>query len=201
MSSSTRPLLFALAIALVAGSSNISVAQESTAPRSRDENDMARPEAMDEAEARADVHHDGHARQRDRWSLIASGGAALGASWIVNAAASSTAGLYAVARFSGDFVGDWRLAPEWRDVRRYGWIPLIGPWMQLAASPVAWDQDAWGIWWIASGLVQAAGLATLLAGIGLTIETDASDSSPDIAFSLVPYASPDSAGISSIGRF
>lgn len=125
----------------------------------------------------------------------------MGAGWIVNAVASSAAGLYAVASFPGDVFGDWRLAPEWREVREFGWIPLAGPWMQLAASPVPWDQDAWAVWWVACGLVQAAGLAALLSGIGLSTKTDAIGSSSDIAFTLLPHGSPDTAGLSMIGSF
>lgn len=138
---------------------------------------------------------------------MASGAVAMGASWLLNAIGSSFAGGYmsvgdgyTTPAYTG-VGGDLRFAPEWREVREYGWTPLVGPWMQLAASPVAFDQDAWGVWWIASGLVQAAGLATLIAGIGLRIDADANDASSEIALTVLPNASADSAGISILGRF
>lgn len=82
--------------------------------------------------------------------------------------------------------------------RWVGFVPLAGPWIQLGImGPSTFGRDAWGLWFIADGLLQATGLGLLIAGLVLSCESDAEE--PDV--SVLPTASADGGGLMVSGRF
>jgi hypothetical protein len=58
---------------------------------------------------------------------------------------------------------------EWyEDFRFVSFIPIAGPWMALAQrdtySNAGFTDDAWGVWLVSNGLIQAAGATMIICG-------------------------------------
>lgn len=108
-------------------------------------------------------------------------------------------GLFAGFEFHIGYSGP----PEPEDPRTvtFRWVsfvPLAGPWIQLGImGPSTFGRDAWGLWFVADGLLQATGLALLIAGLVLSAESEAEE--PDVI--VLPTASSDGAGLMVRGRF
>ncbi|MGE0787572.1 MAG: hypothetical protein AB7S26_17995 [Sandaracinaceae bacterium] len=134
-----------------------------------------------------------HTRSRPIWGLVASGAAVLGVFYFLHAVLVSP-----LAGWSLDF----GLQPEWGTFRWLGVIPLAGPWIQAAIKPGSWDDDGWAGYLLATGLLQAAGLAMLLVGV-LVQETETyyADLGGGVELGVLPTVTTEGAGLMALGRF
>lgn len=125
--------------------------------------------------------------------LIISGAVLLGVGWIAN---------FLVGLPAGDDPFHSGAEPEWQTFRYTSFIPIAGPWVQLAVKPTGFDDDYWGMWLIIDGLMQAAGFTLLIAGIATsTSETEEVASAGGVELMLIPSAGPDHASLTLAGRF
>lgn len=131
-------------------------------------------------------------RPRRSLGLLIAGPIVLAVPWLLNGIAGLFAGVHISFGSSG--------APDdarWDAFRWAGFIPLFGPWIELAIKPTRFDQDGWGGWLVLNGLLQATGLGILIAGI-----VQQSEPAPDEPYvSVLPTVGPDGAGLSVSGRF
>ncbi|HJL20540.1 MAG TPA: EB domain-containing protein [Sandaracinaceae bacterium LLY-WYZ-13_1] len=124
--------------------------------------------------------------------LIVAGAVALAAGWAANILVSAFAGV-------GSSTVD-----DWDAFRGYSFIPVVGPWVQLATKPTGFSADSWAGWLVADGIVQAAGLAMLIVGIAVPVETTVySEGGPGdgLDLALLPQVGPGHGGLSLVGRF
>jgi hypothetical protein len=125
--------------------------------------------------------------------LIISGAVMLGVGWIAN---------FLVGLPAGDDPFHSGAEPEWQTFRYTSFIPIAGPWVQIAVKPTEFDSDYWGMWLIIDGLLQAAGFTMLIAGIATsTSESDETADAGGVELMIVPSVSPGHAGLSLAGRF
>lgn len=85
-------------------------------------------------------------------------------------------------------------------------IPLAGPWIALSERQGEFDQDYWGVWLIANGLLQAAGFGMIVSGIIVAAQdshgqrrTRARISQPSLQ--VIPSVGVNHAGLSLAGSF
>lgn len=126
-------------------------------------------------------------------ALIIAGAVALGAGWIAN----FVTGLFAGIEIFGSS------ADRWDTFRGVSFIPIAGPWVQLAVKPTTFEQDDWGTWLIIDGLLQGAGTIMLIAGIATMNDTEpaSADAGGGIPFVVLPNVGPGHAGLSLVGWF
>lgn len=100
-----------------------------------------------------------HARRsRAHHRLMLGGGLALGIGWLVSVVFSSFAGYDA-----GFFGTSGGFRSGWDELRFTGYVPLAGPWIQLAMN----REGVWSVWPAVMGAVQLVGLGVLVLGIVL----------------------------------
>jgi hypothetical protein len=125
--------------------------------------------------------------------LIISGAVLLGVGWI---------GDFLVSLPAGDDPFHSGAEPEWSSFRYTSFIPIAGPWVQLAVKPTEFDNDYWGMWLIIDGLMQAAGITMLVAGIATSSGDDgATADAGGVQLMFVPSVGPDRASLTLAGRF
>jgi hypothetical protein len=125
--------------------------------------------------------------------LIVSGSVMLGVGWILNFLIGIGAGTDPFSSHS---------QPEWDTFRGTSFIPIAGPWVQLAVKPNGFTDDMWGGWLILDGLIQGAGTILLIAGIATSGGDDeATADQGGVRWTLVPTAGPEHAGLSVLGSF
>jgi hypothetical protein len=127
--------------------------------------------------------------------LIVSGAVLLGVGWIAN---------FIVGLGGGDDPFRSGAEPEWEAFRYSSFIPIAGPWVQLALKPTSFTQDYWAIWLIIDGLLQATGTALLISGGAVAASSGGELAEGDgdgIELMVLPNAGPSHAGLSLIGRF
>lgn len=127
-------------------------------------------------------------RDRTPLALVIAGAVSLGAGWVSNGLIGALSG-YRSCIFSGCTSG---FDPAWDAARVASFVPLIGPWVQLALIPNT--DNGWPIWLPINGLLQAAGLGMLIAG--LVIDGDAP---PPVA--ILPSVGHDHATLTLAGTF
>jgi hypothetical protein len=128
--------------------------------------------------------------------LIVAGAITLGVTYIVNGLVSAFAGL--------DVSPTVAEAEAWSQFRGYAWIPVAGPWVQLAVKPTGFNEDSWAGWLIADGILQAGGLTMLIIGIAVPVETTVySEGGPGdgLEMALLPQVGPRMNGLQLVGRF
>ncbi len=132
------------------------------------------------------------ARPRRSIGLLIAGPIVLAVPWLLNGIGGLFAGVHVSFGSSG--------APEdprWDAFRWAGFIPVVGPWIELAIKPTGFEEDGWGTWLVLNGLLQATGLGILIAGIA-----QQSEPAPDEPYvSVLPTVGPDGAGLMVSGRF
>ena len=122
--------------------------------------------------------------------LIVSGAILLGVSWVTNIIVSAAAGTIETTTTSD----------QWSDFRYIGLIPVVGPWIQMAVKPTAFDQDDWAYYLTVNGILQAAGLTMLVLGIAIPVErTVYAENGERRGIDLA--IAPSTNGISLLGRF
>jgi hypothetical protein len=139
--------------------------------------------------AAPDQHEPAH--PRGTLGLVIAGAALFAAPWALNAIGGAFGGVdpnLGLGPPRGDDLA-------WETFRFAGFAPLLGPWIQLASKPTDFDDDAWGAWLLANGLLQATGLGLLIAGLVLLSEHD------EPMISVRPAVSPDRATLLVFGRF
>jgi hypothetical protein len=125
--------------------------------------------------------------------LIVSGSVMLGVGWISNFLIGIGAGTDPFSSHS---------QPEWDTFRGTSFIPIAGPWVQLAVKPNGFTDDMWGGWLILDGLIQGAGTILLIAGIATSGGDDeATADQGGVRWTLVPTVGPAHAGLSVLGSF
>lgn len=159
-------------------------ARAEEAPRPAERVDVVDGDETDALEAR-------RAAVRTRVGLYATGGGLLGGAWIANMVGSAFAGSYAEGLLQ---LFPNRFDPAWSTFRTLGLVPLIGPWMQLAAIPDGVDGTAWRGWLLVDGLLQATGLGLLIAAAAMDVPD-----APSLA--IVPWAGPDGGGLAALTVF
>jgi hypothetical protein len=134
-----------------------------------------------------------HTEERANLGLIISGAVILGVGWVVNILSGVFAG---VELFGSD------ASSEWDAFRFSAFVPIAGPWIQLATKPTSFSQDYWGPWLIIDGLLQATGLTMLVIGIATPrTETVYSERPSEPSFAFVPSISPGYTGGTLVGTF
>jgi hypothetical protein len=83
---------------------------------------------------------------------------------------------------------------QWDSFRGTAFIPLVGPWIQLAQKPTSFDEDLWGPWLVTWGALQVGGATLLGIGIGLAETRD-----PSLV--VLPDVGEGRAGLLVNGRF
>ncbi|MGE3633344.1 MAG: hypothetical protein AB7P00_25820 [Sandaracinaceae bacterium] len=129
-----------------------------------------------------------------RIAMLAGGGGALALAWLTNAIGSSYAGAQVSCAIAPCLDLDYD--PAWRTARIAGWVPLVGPWIQLAAAPSDFGAG-WGVWWTVSGIVQLAGAIVL--GVGLA--TSSSGPPDPVRVAVLPSVGPGEVGVALAGSF
>ena len=125
--------------------------------------------------------------------LIVSGSVMLGVGWIVNFLIGIGAGTDPFSNHS---------QPAWDTFRGTSFIPIAGPWVQLAVKPNGFTDDMWGGWLILDGLIQGAGTILLIAGIATSGGDDgATADQGGVRWTLLPTVGPGQAGLSMLGSF
>jgi hypothetical protein len=138
-------------------------------------------------------------------ALITTGAIMLTAGWVSS---------FAVGLHEGPelFVQDEQLnRPRiwYEDFLFDSFIPIAGPWIALSQHPGGFDDDAWGIWLVANGLLQAAGFTMIIGGIIASCGRDVrvrrrqtvrvSDAGPSLQ--VVPNVGATQASLSLSGSF
>jgi hypothetical protein len=149
------------------------------------------PPARTEDADRADEAEARRAAVRARVGLYATGGGLLAGMWLTNMVGSAFAGSHAEGLLQ---ILPNRFDPAWSSFRALGVVPLVGPWLQMAAIPSGADGTTWIGWLLIDGLAQATGLGLLFAAA----TTDVPDA-PSLA--IVPWTGPDGGGLVAIGAF
>jgi hypothetical protein len=127
--------------------------------------------------------------------LIVSGAVLAPLSFVVNGVVGLFGGYYVGGFFSSRPSG---YEPGWEAFHGVGWIPVLGPWIQMGLKPGGLANDGWALFLSLDGLVQAAGWTLLI--VGLTMDSGGEPiESPD--FAVLPSVSPNSAGLTAVGRF
>lgn len=141
------------------------------------------------------------ARARRDATLLVLGASIFGGFWIANSIIGAFGG-YRDRSCDGWFRDCRSLPPgtsftsEWNDFRATGWIPLAGPWIELAVKPPG--EDGWPIWLVFSGVAQAAGAVLLTIGAVILAEPGPAE---EPAVALVPSLGPSDVGATLLGRF
>lgn len=140
-------------------------------------------------------------------SLAAGGAFLLTAGWVSS---------FAVGLHEGPalFLSDEQINGERRwhqDFRFTSFLPVVGPWIALTEQKqTEFDDDFWGVWLVANGLLQAAGLSMMIGGIiasaahGTRMSNriaSRTSRTEDRSFTLVPTLSPQQLGLSAAGTF
>jgi hypothetical protein len=138
-------------------------------------------------------------------ALMAGGALLLTAGWVSS---------FAVGLHEGPdlFITDAQLNRErqwYEDFRLTSFIPVAGPWIALSQKNTDFTDDFWGVWLVANGLLQAAGLTMFVGGVIASAAHDMR-SSRRIArvrtvsegeLSLIPSASPQQVSLTMSGHF
>lgn len=140
-------------------------------------------------------------------SLAAGGAFLLTAGWVSS---------FAVGLHEGPdlFISDEELngaERQWyQDFRFTSFLPVVGPWIALSQQKTSeFDDDFWGVWLIANGLLQAAGVTMIVGGIIASVAHGARmghrvASRPTVsegALTLMPSVSPQQATLTASGYF
>jgi len=140
-------------------------------------------EAFDLEHARRHRHHE---------RLIVASGLILAAGWLAELVFSSFAGYHTESEsWSRRPAG---FEPGWDDFRFAGYVPLAGPWIQLAMGR---GDGSWTAYSALFGVAQFTGLVLLVVGAVLDLN-DAPD--PDL-LAVAPMLGSDAVGILVGGRF
>lgn len=131
--------------------------------------------------------------------LIVAGAVVWAASYAFNAFVGAFAGAFTIC-------GGSTICPdesEWEEFRGFGFVPLIGPWMQLAAKPTPFGHDTWGGYLIGNAVLQTAGLTMLILGATIEVETRVYGEGPGdgLELALLPQLGPTQGGLQLVGRF
>lgn len=108
-------------------------------------------------------------REEAEWSeepdetLVLLGSFVWGGSYVLTSLAGPWAGR-CYRPFSGGCPSE---DPAWEPFRWLGFVPLAGPWIQLAFKPGDLGDDAWAPWLILTGSAQLAGLVSLILAFAL----------------------------------
>lgn len=133
--------------------------------------------------------------------LLIGGAAALGGGYVFNVGAGLFAGInvdFCIRWFASSTCPDTPDDDRWGEFRALSAIPVVGPWLQLAAMPEPFDRDNWGPYVLAMGLIQAAGVGLLIAGLIVELEEAAADE--DEVF-VIPRVSANELGVALAGSF
>lgn len=132
--------------------------------------------------------------QRDRTplALTIAGAAMLGGGWVLNWFGGIFAG-YSTCLFGGCSSG---FDPAWDGFRAASFVPVIGPWIQIAILPNY--SNYWPLWLVIDGLLQTAGAAMLIAGLSMD-SGDEGEATPQV--SILPSFGPDHARLDLVGTF
>lgn len=130
--------------------------------------------------------------------VLIGGAATLGASYVLGALIGAFGGYHDRTCFWGSTAclspgTSWE--PGWDDFRGAGFLPVAGPWIQLAALPNT--SNIWPVWLVIDGLAQVTGLGLLIAGI---VVADAHHPSP-APVTAVPSIGPDHVRLDLVGAF
>lgn len=128
---------------------------------------------------------------RVRIGLVIGGAVMFGVSYVFHAALiSPLAGIHIDSPDDG----------QWNDFRAYGAIPLVGPWLQLAAKPTDPTNDGWATYLAVNGILQSAGVTMLILGFVLRKPVGGyADSGPSIR--VTPMIGEQVTGLTASGRF
>ena len=122
--------------------------------------------------------------ERVHVGMIVGGAVALGVTWLIHAVV--------ISPFAGVNVcfGGCGASPSWESFRLLGLVPLLGPWMQLAAKPTDFSTDGWAPYLIVDGVLQAGSLALLIVGATVretvTVYGDREGGGPYLALGASP---------------
>jgi hypothetical protein len=120
------------------------------------------------------------------------GVAVLCGGWLLNTVGSLFSGLH--VQFGPSAYGPTDDAGRWDTFRFTGIIPIVGPWIQIGIAPNGTRDAGWIAWLVGDGLMQALGLALVIAGV--TISEPRRE-----AIVLVPSGGPGQVGLMASGRF
>lgn len=133
-------------------------------------------------QTRATTAIEAHSAHRRRLALYILGGGGLALSWAANAVAGAFAGGHVTSETHGGvaFPDTWE--PGWDAFRGVAFVPVLGPWIQLALFPDGGLTTGWLAWLIADGAIQALGLTLFVWAASLDVP-------------VMPTVSPDGAGL------
>lgn len=103
--------------------------------------------------------------ERPPVSVIVTGAVMFGVSWLVHGIVVSP---FAGCRYGitvGPESGSTGCAPEWGDFRWMGFLPLVGPWVQIGLEPSDAGANAWAPYLVIDGLLQLTGMGILVFGL------------------------------------
>lgn len=129
---------------------------------------------------------------RPNLGLVITGAVMLAVSWIIHGALISPFAGYSL---------DLGFQDQWATFRATGFIPLAGPWVQLAVKPNGTGSDGWGPYLVVDGVLQAAGLTMLILGLVLQEEHTVVARADAPSFAIAPMIGPALTGLAASGRF
>lgn len=125
--------------------------------------------------------------------LIVSGSVLLGVGWVAN---------FLVGLGAGTDPFRSRSQPEWDTFRGCSFIPVVGPWVQLAFKPSGFTEDYWGAFLILDGVLQGVGTILLITAAATAGgDDDAQAERGGVQWALAPMLSADRVGLSVLGTF
>jgi hypothetical protein len=84
--------------------------------------------------------------------------------------------------------------PEWDAFRASGFVPVLGPWIQLATLPPVDERATWDGFLVASALGQGLGLTLMIVAALIHVPEPSS-------VSVVPSVAADGVGLAAVGVF
>jgi hypothetical protein len=152
-------------------------------------------------EAHADARE--QLRPRRHVGLQVSGATVLSVGYLLQTFATAWAGPSPTTCYDtspcGSFPVPFDPEPAWAPFVGVGMIPVAGPWVQLVLVQGLGHPDtrpAWTGWLIANGVMQAGGLALLLAGLFAPTPVDQNQ-----AWLIVPSFDPSTAQMTFVGTW